>query len=77
MTCYGQTYTFSYPSLANNDRTSSFAGAGACQVLLYDDANYGGGFYGYYDCRSNLATAGFNDRASSVRFHLSSSYSCY
>jgi len=78
-TCYGQTYTFSFPSLALNDQISSFAGSAACQVRLYDDINYGGGFYGYFDCRSNLAAAGvnFNDRASSVRFHLTSTYSCF
>lgn len=76
-TCYGQIYTFSWPSVVYNDQTSSFYGAGACQVLLYENINYGGGFYGYYDCRSNLANVGFNDRASSVRFHLTSTYSCF
>ncbi|MBG6215533.1 hypothetical protein RCH23_003479, partial [Cryobacterium sp. CAN_C3] len=76
-TCYGQTYTFASPSVVWNDQTSSFAGQGACQIRLYDDINYYGGFYGYFDCRSNLANVGYNDRASSVRFHLTNTYSCF
>lgn len=77
MTCYGQTYTFWWGALPYNDQTSSFFGTGACQVRLYEDQNFYGSYYGYYDCRSNLANVGFNDRASSVSFHLTSFYSCF
>lgn len=77
MACYGQYYYYEYGSVPHNDQYSSFTGQSGCQIRLYDDINWGGGYYGYYDCRSNLANVGYNDRASSVRFFLTTTYSCF
>jgi hypothetical protein len=75
--CYGGTYSYSYGSVPHNDFYSSFNGHNGCQIRLYEDQNWNGGYIGYYDCRSNLANAGFNDRASSVIFYLAGSYDCF
>lgn len=78
-TCYGQTYSFSFPSITSSlhDQVSSFNSQGGCQTRLYEHIQYGGSYYGYVNCRSNLGTTSFNDKASSVRFFLTTTYSCY
>jgi hypothetical protein len=78
-TCYGQTYSFSFPSLYSyiHDQVSSFSGQGACQVRLYEHINYGGAYTNWADCRTDLSTGSMNDKASSVKFWLSGIYNCY
>jgi hypothetical protein len=51
--CFGSVYSYSYGSVTHNDQYSSFNGHNGCQIRLFDDINWGGGYYGYYDCRSN------------------------
>ena len=75
--CYGQYYSYSFWSVPHNDQYSSFSGTNGCQIRLYEDVGWHGAYYGYYDCRSNLANVGFNDRASSAIFYLTGTYSCY
>lgn len=74
--CYGGFYQYNFEEIGDNDQVSSFFGAGGCQITLYQHTWFGGASYGFYDCRSNLWGI-FNDIASSARFRLATTYSCY